>query len=331
MEETQAAITISAVIPAYNAEKYIARAIDSVLNQTCPVDEIIVVDDGSVDNTADVIKGYGDRVQYIHQDNGGECAARNTGVQAASSKWIAFLDADDEWLPKRIELQTKVLRQNPSLAWVSSNYIRCLCEEGIQKIHISQEKAKEAMKGKAYFDDFFGAFILDIYGCPQTMMVRKEVLFKAGLFHVGQKRAGDMDMWWRVAFHQPQFGYVDEALAIYHLEIPGAASVTFKQWQVYNDMIERNLKEAEALGRLDAFKPAAAHILKQWLRSMLFDEQKEGIRFMMQNYRDLLSPSYRIIMMLLTINPWLTARGCRLVSRIVRKLHLRKTLVRPPV
>ena len=108
-------ICISAVIPAYNAEKYITRAIDSVLGQTRPVDEIIIVDDGSTDNTAEAIKRYGDKIQYIYQENAGVSAARNTGIKAAATDWIAFLDADDEWLPERIQLQVELLKRIESI------------------------------------------------------------------------------------------------------------------------------------------------------------------------------------------------------------------------
>ncbi|MHC5190567.1 MAG: glycosyltransferase family 2 protein, partial [Planctomycetota bacterium] len=82
---------ISVVIPAYNAEKHIARAIDSVLAQTRPADEIIVVDDGSTDATAEVVRSYGEKVIFIQQENAGVSVARNAGIEAASGDWIAFL------------------------------------------------------------------------------------------------------------------------------------------------------------------------------------------------------------------------------------------------
>ncbi|MCK4960446.1 MAG: glycosyltransferase family 2 protein, partial [Planctomycetes bacterium] len=90
--------SVSVVIAAYNAEKYIQRAIDSVLAQSLPADEIIVVDDGSTDNTGDAVKHYGSKVRYIYQENAGPASARNTAIEAATGTWIAFLDADDEWL-----------------------------------------------------------------------------------------------------------------------------------------------------------------------------------------------------------------------------------------
>ena len=321
---------ITAVIPAYNAEKYIARAIGSVLDQTYPVDEIIVVDDGSTDGTAAVIKNYGDRVRYIHQDNAGECSARNTGIKAASFPWIAFLDADDEWLPDKIKLQVEYLRQNDSLVWVSSNYTRCLCGENIQKLHITPQKVETLLDGKLYFSDFFKAFKADAYGCTNTMLVKKQVLVEAGLFRPGQKRAGDMDMWWRIAFRHPQFGYINEPLAIYHLGVSGCASVSFTDWHIYSDIIRRNSEEATRLGQMESFRPVAVYMLKRWMRSMLFDKQAEGIQKILTEFDDLFSNGYTRNMRLMTISPGLTAVCLRVISRIVRLLNIRQQLTRKP-
>src|SRR5689334_22859965 len=100
-----AAMRVSAIIPCYNYGKYLARAIDSILAQTYAVSEIIVVDDGSSDNTREVATSYGGCVRYIYQQNAGRAAARNHGIREATGDWIALLDADDWWLPQKIELQ----------------------------------------------------------------------------------------------------------------------------------------------------------------------------------------------------------------------------------
>lgn len=107
------AIAFSVVIPAYNREKTIKRAIDSVLRQTYQNFEIIVVDDGSTDGTKDVVLSiHDDRIRYIHQENQGAQVARNRGIHEGQYDWIAFLDSDDEWLPRKLELQLAVLQQN---------------------------------------------------------------------------------------------------------------------------------------------------------------------------------------------------------------------------
>jgi len=97
--------SVTVVIPAYNAMSCIRTAIDSVLHQTVPPDEVIVVDDGSRDGTAAAVADYGDRVRLLTQANSGPGAARNKGVRAARAEWIAFLDADDSWLATKIEKQ----------------------------------------------------------------------------------------------------------------------------------------------------------------------------------------------------------------------------------
>ena len=90
---------ISTIIPTYNRAQLITRAINSVLPQMEPEDELIVVDDGSTDNTREIVAKYGDRVKYIKTKNGGCGAARNRGVQEATGPLVAFLDSDDEWMP----------------------------------------------------------------------------------------------------------------------------------------------------------------------------------------------------------------------------------------
>ena len=96
------AITVSVIIPTYNRAHCVGEAIDSVLAQVPPANEVIVVDDGSTDNTVEVLAGYGDRIIILHQDNAGAAAARNTGIRHATSEWVAFLDSDDLWYPGRM-------------------------------------------------------------------------------------------------------------------------------------------------------------------------------------------------------------------------------------
>ena len=106
---------VSVIIPTYNRAEYVTHAIDSVLAQTYTDYEIIVVDDGSADNTKDVLLPYMDRIRYIYQENAGLSAARNTGIKAAKGDWIAFLDSDDEWLPGKLAVQMRAVERHPQL------------------------------------------------------------------------------------------------------------------------------------------------------------------------------------------------------------------------
>ncbi len=321
---------ISVVIPAYNAGKYIARAIDSVLAQSRAADEIIVVDDGSTDNTAEIVAQYRSRVMYIHQDNAGASVARNAGIEAATGQWIAFLDADDEWLPEKLAIQLELLERNPDLMWVTGNYILCACRTSRQRVHIAPEKAASLTDGKDFFISYFEAFVQDAWGCTDTMLVRRDVFEEIGVFEVGKNRNEDMDMWFRIAYRSPQVGYVSNPIAVYHLDVPGSLIRDRSTMAVgaYCDFLERNLELSREHGRLADFRPCAIYLLRRWLRAMLFEARGRDVRAMIRQFGVLLPGWYKAFMWLLTAFPKTTAAGCRMISRIVRLLGLRKRLVR---
>ena len=113
-ERDESAPSISVVIPCYNAAAFLRATIESILGQTQPVLEVIVVDDGSTDDSANIAESFGPPVRVIRQPNQGESAARNRGIEAAGGEWVAFLDADDLWLPTKVELQAEAIRSAPA-------------------------------------------------------------------------------------------------------------------------------------------------------------------------------------------------------------------------
>lgn len=117
---------VSVVIPAYNAERYVAEAIESALGQSHPPGEVIVIDDGSTDGTADVVRRFSDRVHYCYQKNGGIGDARNKGIQLARATLLAFLDADDCWTENKLSLQLQQFDLDPELDMVFGQALQVL-------------------------------------------------------------------------------------------------------------------------------------------------------------------------------------------------------------
>lgn len=321
---------ISVVIPAYNSAQCIGRAIDSVLAQTFVDYEIIVVDDGSTDNTAEIASQYGNKINYIYQDNGGASAARNTGIKAAQYEWIAFLDSDDEWLPEKLELQMGLLERNQDLVWVGANYFTCLCARSRRAPFHRPGKVETVMSGREYFDNFFSAYTAGTYGYTSTIIVKCHALEKAGLFRVGQLKANDIDMWFRVAYLWPKLGYIRRPLAIYHMDVTESISIKYKHLLYYCDFIDLHLKLAEEHGCMEKFEPCAAVQLQGWIRTLLFSARDEEIRNILSRYSDLFPLYYKVFIRMLTIFPKATAIGCHMISRLIRFLHLRRRVLRPP-
>jgi glycosyltransferase involved in cell wall biosynthesis len=201
-----APVPISVVIPAHNAAWCVRRAIDSVLAQSVPCLEILVVDDGSTDDTAAVLAAYGDRIHVVHKRNGGLSSARNAGIFAARGTMVAFLDADDWWLPGKIAAQHDVMQRHPEIGF-SSVAARIEDPDG----HFLHVWPPPRWQGS--FLEYLFHHPAAVAGSGSGVVVRREFFDRVGTFDEGLKSLEDIDMWMRLA-SVAQFECVDEPLAV---------------------------------------------------------------------------------------------------------------------
>ncbi|MEO6423460.1 MAG: glycosyltransferase family A protein, partial [Candidatus Nitrotoga sp.] len=166
----------SVIIPAYNARDTLARALDSVLAQSWPAFEIIVIDDGSIDATAEVAASYGDKIRYLRQDNAGVSAARNHGARIASGDWLVFLDADDWYYPDRLKWHGEWIARDVNLDFLTGDYeyrdtsgvlLGCSMESKASGRAMLTKAAdsREVVMQEAEFE----AFIADHFGDTHTL------------------------------------------------------------------------------------------------------------------------------------------------------------------
>ena len=279
---------VSVVIPVYNGAGHVGRAIESVLKQKRPADEIIVVDDGSTDDTADEIGKFGEKVRYIHQENGGVSSARNAGINAATSEWIAFLDSDDEWLDSYLEKQIALLKRNPELVWTSANFTLCYCGQNLRKDNLDVEKGMRLLDGKDYFDDYFKAFVRDAAGWTGTMVVKKHALQEAGLFPISLCSSEDTDTWWRIAHRRPCIGYNAESLAVYHLHDSESLSKKNSAPSIRINLINRHIKLADKYNRTETFQACAQVYLCYWIRQLLRQNNLKDMSLLLDEFHSIL-------------------------------------------
>ena len=193
--------SISVVIPTYNRVALLERALDSVLAQTLPADEIIVVDDGSTDGTVSILKSRYSEVTFIEQDNQGVSAARNTGIKTASHSWIALLDSDDVWHANKLERQVQDLKNAPE-------YLICHCDE----IWIrSGQRVNQMDKHKKTGGHIFQHCLPLCAISPSAVMIHGSLFDEIGLFDETLPACEDYDLWLRICSRYPVL-YVDEAL-----------------------------------------------------------------------------------------------------------------------
>ena len=193
-------IKVSVIIPTFNRENYVTKAIDSVLNQNFTHYEIIVIDDGSTDNTRKTLEPYREKIQYIYQDNSGVSAARNAGIRQAKGEWIAFLDSDDEWLQGYLSTQLAQIERYPDAVAHITNAVT-VSADGARSYHFDELKLIAIFRQKKHLlvENPFGLIIGHSHWFLQPIVMRRDALLKAGMLNPDLSIAEDLDILARVA------------------------------------------------------------------------------------------------------------------------------------
>lgn len=221
--------TVSAVIPAYNAADTIERALNSVYAQTYEnIIEVIVVDDGSTDDTAQIVRDKFPDVILIQQENAGSPTARNRGVEEASGDYIAFLDDDDEWFPEKTEVQMMCFRERPGLRMTIAHSLTGVEGKPSPKPHTLSEVVVQQI----VFCEAF-PIVPFHYGCSGWMF-DAELFREVGGFRLDMRRSQDTEWLWRALFQGHAAAYVAVPLYCYYYgnqrRSPSDAAKTLAAW-----------------------------------------------------------------------------------------------------
>ena len=241
--------TFSVVIPVYNGANTIARAIESVIAQSYPAREIIVVDDGSTDATVKKLVKFGDIVTYVRQENAGVAAARNNGAGLARSEWLAFLDADDCYYPDRLRWHAEWIERDAELDFLTGNYeyrradgsfIDYSMQQttvGRSLLHEAGGNAEIVMQGKQ-----IGQFVASHFGDTHTLSLPRKTFFELGGYPVGRKICEDVHLLIRLCAGSRRVGVICEPMGVYFLHDNSATRANPLQAQFNNVETLRLLK-----------------------------------------------------------------------------------------
>jgi glycosyltransferase involved in cell wall biosynthesis len=272
---------VTVVIPAYNADRYIAATLDSVLNQTFSNFEAIVVDDGSVDRTVEIIKDYVAKDARIHlvvsPVNQGVSNARNLGLRKAEGEWIAFLDADDLWLPRKLELHVRHLKANPDLG-LSFAQVEYMSSDGRKSGKVANLRLKQIKPQHLYYEN--------LTCTPSNLVARRSTLEQVGGFERDLRGFEDMDLCLRISCAGWQVEGLKQVL-VYYRTHPSGISAQLRtmesEWYMFNGkvmryaswLVEQHCPRAQAI----AFRYLARQSLRMRIPSAV------GIDFMNRSLR----------------------------------------------
>lgn len=216
---------VSIIIPVHNSSSWIRGTIDNVLSQSYPCREIIIVDDGSTDNTKHLIDvRYGESVKYFYQDNAGPAHARNRGIELASGEYIQFLDSDDFLSPEKITRQMAVFATNPECHVVYSDF--AFTSEGTD---VGIEDSPAEYKKKYGTENVFEALLDGNFIVIHSPLTRSDVIRSCGAFDTTLSSDEDYDLWLKIAAKGYRFCFVPEVLAFYRRRGNSVSANLFKQ------------------------------------------------------------------------------------------------------
>lgn len=213
--QTLSAPLVSVIVPAFNCEKYISEALDSIIRQDYPAMEILVVDDGSTDSTPEILQSYADTVTILQQINSGSAVARNRGMQTANGKYVAFLDSDDIWLEGKLRSQVDFLEENSEYGAVFTDWV-CWHPDNSGNFQRRRFEEEEPILKRSFSGWLFKDLVDDCIMWTGTVLIRREVYEKIGLFDRTLRRGQDYDYWLRIAEHF-QAHKLDRVYAVYRM------------------------------------------------------------------------------------------------------------------
>lgn len=260
--------SISVIIPAYNAAEFMGETLDSVFGQTFTNFEVIVINDGSpdTDQLEQVLQRYPSNLRYIKQENQGAAAARNTGLRAARGEFVAFLDADDTWLPLFLEKQIALLKgSDVDLVFADALLSGDPLLDGRTFMELNPPRGEVTTEN---------LLALKVTVLTSTVLARKGPIIDVGLFDVSIRRGHDFDLWFRLAKAGARFAYTREVLAHHRIVESGLSGSTISQ-------LKRTLSVLEAI-KARANLTTAEEAALQWnlnrtLRELALENGKEKL------------------------------------------------------
>lgn len=304
-------LKFSVIIPAYNAEKFIAESLNSVLKQSISAYEIIVIDDGSTDNTSNIIKEISSPlIKYLYQQNGGPSKARNRGILQSTGDYIAFLDADDLWYPDHLSDASSFFDNNPSVLWFTSAF----------NILDKKKNLKASLiNSKADIIDFFISMLRGTFIHTSAVIINRNVFTNVGLFNENWKFGEDLNLWVRIALEYPKIGYCANPGSIFRKTV---GSLTFDKvnYDFKNTLRVLYFTDKEASAHNDKM---GLKLISNWIEDALYSamlsKNELGIAYIKKRWISRIGVITRLILLCYNFSPLIIIKAANFINKLLRK------------
>ena len=268
---------VSVIIPTYNRAHLVKDAVESVLNQTYQDFELIVIDDGSTDNTREVLAVYKDKLTYIYQENQGRSSARNHGIELAQGEYIAFLDSDDVWFPDKLERQVPILESAPPNVVLVHGY-KCIVDKNLQPVPGWELKLRKlytlAERGKETYENYLHSSC----NFTSSILVRKTAIIEIDGYDASIASLEDFDLYLRLLLKVYNFAFISEPALIkyrWHEDNTDESSSNFGYLQVYEKHLHECLKLGDSMRITKAKKLLYQGLAKAYYRLGHYDKSRD--------------------------------------------------------
>ena len=276
---------ISIIIPAYNKQESILETLNSVFSQSIKDFEVIVIDDGSTDNTAKVVTSYSKDIVYLHQENQGQGAARNTGINAASGNYIVFLDADDFWEPTFLENCFNFLENHPEIVAVNTaqRTIYDAQKSVIHPIELIEENP-------GIIEDFFKVWAEHDHIRTGTAMIRMETVKQAGLQNPNLRVSQDLEYWGLIATYG-KWGFIPKPLWVGNSRMHARKTGWTKKYKIRRKLCpdveewEKRILAIIAKDDLEAFSIVRGRVALGYAHNKILGGNADGAKHIVKKYK----------------------------------------------
>lgn len=274
-------MNFSIIVPLYNKERHIKRAINSLLQQSYSGFEIIVVDDGSTDNSYCEVASIKDkRVKLLKKTNGGVSSARNYGIQHSSHEYIGFLDADDLWKPSFLESISKLIKKYPDAGAYATAY-----EYGKYNKFKRASINVKLSEGQSEVIDYFKCSLNDPLISASSVVIRKSVFENIGLFSEELTRGEDLEMWYRIALKY-DVAFINEVLSVYFQDSDNKLTHIQRDYtKSFMSHIEKIINENRGLGNSPYFEEYMISRLMSKVRFLISEGENKNARKLLWKYK----------------------------------------------